>query len=353
MQVEVEVVGKPANRWTVNQPIIRIGRGARCDVSLPARQFPSVNILHAELEEIDGALRLTTRDSSPSQLLLNGELAQTGDVVLSGDILGLGPDGPELKIVYVAQASPDAGYVPTRVISVSEVPGREATRLMDVPGQTVVEARSHAAAPPPRPLRPPVPEAPRPIAQPVAPIGGSLGRFADKGDSWPAASKPAVTNTPVKPPVMAPPPPAPAMSAAFADPALLSKLRNLQIMQGVALAIIVLLGVWVFQLRGEVATNHDQLRALSAQDQNALGQLTPSLDARLNAFGQRMDGMDAMFKTSQERMEKGMDLKMKEAEDQLDVRMKATEDRMIGRMNTELPPMLDKYINAKMAEVKH
>lgn len=352
MQVEVEVVGKP-HRWTVNQPIIRIGRGAKCDVSLPARQFPSVNILHAELEEIDGALRLTPRDGSPSQLLLNGESAQAGDVILSGDVLGLGPDGPELKIVYAAEASPDAGYVPTRVISVDEIPGREATRLMDVPGHTVVEVRSPAVAPPPRISRPVPPELPRPIAPPAAPVAGPLDRFAEQRDRWPASSKPAVTNTPVRPPVPSPAALSPSMSQPLTDPALLNKLRNLQIMQGIALAIIVLLGIWIFQLRAEVSTNHDQIRALSAQDQNALGQLTPSLDARLNAFGQRMDGMDAMFKTSQERMEKGMDAKMKEAEDQLDVRMKATEDRMIGRMNTELPPMLDKYINAKMAEMKH
>jgi hypothetical protein len=137
------------------------------------------------------------------------------------------------------------------------------------------------------------------------------------------------------------------------DPALLNKLRNLQIMQAASLAIIVLLGVWVFQLRQDVSTNHDELRALRAQDQNAVGQLTPSLDARLNVFGQRMDAMDAMLKGTEERMEKGMDAKVKEAEDQLDARMKTTEDRMLNRMNTELPPMLDKYISGKMAEVKH
>jgi hypothetical protein len=56
------------------------------------------------------------------------------------------------------------------------------------------------------------------------------------------------------------------------------------------------------------------------------------------------------------RMEHGMDVKMKAAQDQLfaslDQRMKATEDHMVNRMNTELPPLLDKYMTAKMAELK-
>jgi hypothetical protein len=48
---------------------------------------------------------------------------------------------------------------------------------------------------------------------------------------------------------------------------------------------------------------------------------------------------------------------MKSAQEQLfvslDAKMKSTEDHMVNRMNTELPPILDKYINSKMLEMKH
>lgn len=131
----------------------------------------------------------------------------------------------------------------------------------------------------------------------------------------------------------------------------------MQILQGVSLLIIVVLGVMVFQLRSQISSNHDALQAMQAQNANAVSQFTPALDARLNLFGQRMDSLDSTLKADEDRMERGMDAKMKTAQEELfanlDTRMKSTEDRMVNRMNTELPPLLDKYVAAKLAEIKH
>jgi uncharacterized protein YbaR (Trm112 family) len=66
---------------------------------------------------------------------------------------------------------------------------------------------------------------------------------------------------------------------------------------------------------------------MRAQAQTAMSQLTPSLDARLSVFEKRMDAMDQ--------------------------KMKSAEDHLVNRMDTEIPIMLDKYINKKLAETKH
>lgn len=329
MQVEVEMVGK-SGRWTLDQTTIRIGRGAKCDVTLPGRASSSIAAILAELLVADGTVRVASFDASQGDVLLNGDSAQAGDVVLSGDVLQIGPGGPELRISYAAETAGAGAYMPTRVISLADVGGgHDATRMMNAPAGSVAAT-----------------EAALPAMQQGRPGDGALGAFAEKRDRWPAVSNAAV------------PAVAAANSAqALPDPALMAKLRNLQVMQGVSLAIIVLLGIWVYQLQREVASSHDDVRALTAQNSNAVAQLTPSLDARLNAFGQRMDAMDTMFKASEQRMEKGMDDKMKAAETELftnlDARMKMTEDRMVNRMNTDLPPLLDKYISAKLVEMKH
>src|SRR5215472_12877352 len=113
MQVEIEVVGKP-NRWSVNQSTIRIGRGPKCDISLPLKQFPNVNPIHAELEIVDGTVRVAPRDESQGELFLNDARAQGGEVILSGDLLRLGESGPELRINYAQEGSAGDEYMPTR-----------------------------------------------------------------------------------------------------------------------------------------------------------------------------------------------------------------------------------------------
>jgi uncharacterized protein (DUF885 family) len=92
----------------------------------------------------------------------------------------------------------------------------------------------------------------------------------------------------------------------------------------------------------ELARTHKEVQELHQQAQSAMGQLTPTLDARLSVFEKRMDGMDAKIATAQDRMVKGMDAEAKQAE-----------DRMVERMNAEIPAMLDKYVTKKMADMKH
>ena len=120
-----------------------------------------------------------------------------------------------------------------------------------------------------------------------------------------------------------------------------SKVKSLQgILVVCLLMILLLLGCNIWQ-SWELYQTRDELQQLHAQAQNAVGQFTPALDARLSVFEQRMDGMDAKIAAAQDRMVKTMDAQTKHEE-----------DRMVERMNAAIPAMLDKYIANKMAELK-
>jgi hypothetical protein len=120
------------------------------------------------------------------------------------------------------------------------------------------------------------------------------------------------------------------------------KLKSMRIILLANLALLALLLVLVFMQGQELAQTHKDLQALRVQAQSAVGQLTPSLDARLSVFEQRMDAMDQKVNAAQDRMVKGMDEQAKLAE-----------DRLVNRMNIEIPAMLDKYVAKKVSEVKH
>jgi len=361
MEIEIEVIGK-TNRWLVNQSPIRIGRGTSCEVTLPARQFPHVALVHAELEMVNGALRLAAADSSEGPVSLNGQPVEAGAYILSGDILQLGPQGPQLGVQYREAAAPArTSYEPTRVMQVADVPGRDATRTMPAPnnsGRVPTQVMSTPTQKPEVSGRTPTqvmsvaipPESSRQAPPPLSPRAPQKGTFGDAPPQSPAK--------PVPNPLMRVPAAPPAQGQATMDMSpIVKSLRTMQILVVASLLVVVILAVLVIRLQSQVSSDHDELMALRSQNANAVSQLTPALDARLNVFSQRMDSIDATMQAGEARMEHGMEVKMKAAQDQLfaslDTRMKSTEDHMVNRMNTELPPLLDKYVSAKMAEMKH
>jgi hypothetical protein len=119
------------------------------------------------------------------------------------------------------------------------------------------------------------------------------------------------------------------------------KLKSLQgFLVASLLMILVLLGCNIWQ-SWELSQTRDDVQLLRTQAQNAVGQFTPALDARLKALDERLDGMDAKVADAQDRMVKTMD-----------TQTKREEDRLVERMNTAIPAMLDKYIANKYAEMK-
>jgi hypothetical protein len=119
----------------------------------------------------------------------------------------------------------------------------------------------------------------------------------------------------------------------------LNTMRTILLLNTVILAGMI---VWIFVLNQHLAQTQKELNEMHAQAQTAVGQFTPALDSRLVVFEKRMDDIDLKLKAAQTEMVAGVDSKMK-----------ATEDHLVERMNTEIPAMLDKYINKKLIDVKH
>jgi hypothetical protein len=325
MDIEIRVIGKP-NKWVLSQSRIRIGRDAKCEVSLPARQFPGVSGEHLVVDVVLGTVRLSSTGDPGSEAYLNDRLASPGAVIRSGDVLRLGPDGPELRMRLIEHEPeiPSADYEPTRVLY-------EATRDFSGPGETTVSpaptpsagrARRHgySSEVPVAPYRPETAtqSSPSPRHADPAPNSSSVGsdrrqfREQESTVQAPSFAEPAVRDPEVD-------------SEKFR--ALEDKLKGMRNILIANLVVFVAMLLWIVQLNRQLAQNRDELREMHEQAQTALGQLTPSLDARLGVFEKRMDAMDG--------------------------KMKSAEDHMVDRMNTEIPVMLDKYINHKLAETKH
>ena len=322
MDIEIVVVGE-SGKWVLNQPRIRIGVDPQCEVSLPAQKYPTVSGEHAALDVADGLVRL-----SGGETYLNGHLADNGTVLRSGDVLRLGAGGPELRLRLLERTP--ASHEPTRVLYQPAPASHEPTRVISEPAY-----RSHEAT---RVLSSPEPASAQPHA--AAARQGHATQAAYGGSAAYAAAAPHTANYGQHRGQEAPLPAVAQDSSTLR--ALQGTLKSIQVLLAANLALVALLFVWVFMQGRELAQTHKELQELRVQAQNAVGQLTPSLDARLGVFERRMDAMDTQVAAAQDRMVKG-----------IDAQAKLAEDRMVSRMNTEIPAMLDKFVSKKLADIKH
>ena len=329
MDIEIVVIGE-SSKWVLNQPRIRIGQDPNCEVSLPAGRYPAVSGEHAVLDVANGAVRLSKGARSNGETYLNGRPADSGAIVRSGDVIRLGAGGPELRIRVLerdAYAMP-AEHEPTRVLYEPAAATHEATRVMHEPTRVISSPAATIYAP----------------ASPAAAGAGGRQSYPTPvayGGSASARQPSAPAALPQRP--EPPPPAAPAPVDNSQDLRMLEgKLKSIRLMLMANLALVALLLVWVFMQGQELAQTHKDLQALRVQAQGAVSQFTPTLDAKLKALDDRMDGMDAKVAAAQDRMVKG-----------IDAQAKLAEDRMVQRMNTEIPAMMDKYVAKKMTEIKH
>jgi pSer/pThr/pTyr-binding forkhead associated (FHA) protein len=349
MEVEIEVIGKDG-KWVLNQSRIRIGRGARCDVNLPARQYPGVAAAHAELDVTGTIVRLVAAAKGNEETFINDEPAEPGAVIISGDILRLGAAGPELRIRF--RSREPVNSVPSREpvwLPPSDTPGgHEPTRLMSARDSTVTQPAPMVGArvkvPPPLPTR----ATPSPAEPPVSPA--FTQRPAPPAERQPAGADPARSARPFARST--------ARQIEEQDMTVVEdRLRTLQVLQVISLALVIILLFWNIQLHRQLVQTRDDVSTLRSQAQNAVSQFTPALDQRLNSFDQRMAGMDVRMKAAQDRLELSLDAHIKAAEDQMyaniDAKMKDAEEHMVDRLNNDLPTILDKYIAQRMAEIKH
>jgi cell division protein FtsB len=329
MDIEIGVIGKPS-KWVLKQSRVRIGRDPQCEVSLPAWQYPGVYGEHLTLDVVLGKVHLSSIGDPGSEAYLNDRLAGPGSVIRSGDVLRLGIGGPELRVRLVDAADDQTPeYEQTRVLyeATRDVSGPGSTSVSSAPGGGSARRQGYSSeAPPIIPIRHESPLSasvsqrrfdPPQTAVTDAPARGQVrGQARDqehgtKVMAAPNAAQPAAEKQVKNPDLRV----------------LESRLKGMRILLGLNAVILLALFAWIVQLNRQVEQNRDELREMRAQAQTALSQLTPSLDARLSVFEKRMDAMDAKMKTA--------------------------EDHMVTRMDAEIPVMLDKYINKKLAETKH
>jgi ribosomal 50S subunit-recycling heat shock protein len=360
MDIEIVVVGE-SNKWVLNQPRIRIGQDSRCEVSLPAAKYPAVFGEHAILDVADGGIKLVKGARPGGDVLLNGHPASAGAAVHSGDVLRLGSGGPELRIrIPELEASPRSGdYEPTRVLyqpsSTVHEPGpartvHEATRIISAgptataytpaPTQATGTPGRQSYAPQGAHTVPSSPYTPSPSNIPTRrlDVGANSGATQVIGAQGGYGQPRGPENSPFVSTAQTA-----ASRAAESEimESLEGKLKTLQLILVANLAVLVLLFAWIYMQSRELSQTHREVQELRVQATNAVGALTPSLDARLNVFEKRMDTMDQRVSAAQDQMIKGMDAQAKIAE-----------DRLANRMNAEIPAMLDKYVNKKVAELE-
>jgi hypothetical protein len=350
MDIEIGIVGKP-KKWVLNQSRIRIGRDPKCEVNLPGKQFPTVSGEHLVLDVALGMVRVSSLSDSSSETYLNDRLASPGTVVRSGDVVRLGVGGPELNIRLLEPESEQSssGYEPTRVINqeARDFSGPGATTVSPAPFPAVGSPRKHGYGTEPTPIPPA-------SIRPGASIPSSGPRWADFGTGAGGVStgqgsgrgpETTIMPGPERGPAttIIPGPIAPGLSrgpvtglgagtvsgtGTGADNVnsreIESKLTIVQVILAANVVLLLGLFVWLYQINRQLGQTRDEVREMHMQAQDAMKDLTPQLDARMGVFERRMDSMD--------------------------IKMQAAEDHMVNRMNTEIPAMLDKYIDKKLAE---
>jgi ribosomal 50S subunit-recycling heat shock protein len=348
MDIEIVVIGE-SSKWVLNQSRIRIGTDPKCEVSLAAGRYPAVAGEHLALEVANGAIRLV-KARTAGETYLNGHPADSGATLRSGDVLRLGAGGPELR-VRVLEREASTEYEPTRMIFEPQAAAHEQTRMMHEPTRVISSPAATTYSPAPSSASAAGGSARQNYPTQVA-FGGSASASSVSGTSASAYTQPVPVRRPDtgtqasygQPRSPEPPPATTAAYAAESDEmrTLAGKLKSMQLILAGNLVVLLLLLGMIFLQGRELADTHKELQALRVQAATAMGQLTPSLDARLNVFEKRMDAMDQKVNAAQDRLVQGMDAQAKIAE-----------DRLVARMNTEIPAMLDKYVAKKVTDMKH
>ena len=334
MEIEIVAVGE-SSRWVLNQPYVRIGQDPSCEVSLGGGRYPSVAGEHVTLDLAAGAVRLIKGSQPGVETFLNGHPASEGAALRSGDVLRLGAGGPELRIRLLEQEARTLSHEPTRVLYQPAPQSHEATRMIQSHEATRVISAPEAASFSPEAGAPARHSYTTPSTQTVASapytsaaaqrrmetVVSGAGTQVNYGQARPRENAAQLTSRPAEGGNMQ---------------TLENKLNAMRLLLIANLALVALLFVWIFLQGQELSRTHNDLQALRAQSQTAIGQFTPQLDQRLSAFDQRMDAMDAKIAAAQDRMVKGMDAQEKLAEDHL-----------VERMKTEIPGILNSSI-AKM-----
>lgn len=119
MLVNIRLEGSDLH-WVVTQKSVRIGRGADCEVAVPAERYPMVSREHLTLTVEGGQVRFTDPGSA-NGTYVNGNRMSSGRLV-SGDIVQLGHNGPRLILEVDSVAASSVASASTMVGDVGVAP---------------------------------------------------------------------------------------------------------------------------------------------------------------------------------------------------------------------------------------
>jgi pSer/pThr/pTyr-binding forkhead associated (FHA) protein len=310
MQIDIELVGK-TNRWSYQQPRIRIGRDPSCDVSLPGNEYPMVSREHLVLEVTAAGVTLSDTRSA-NGTFLNGSRVTAG-IVAAGDTLRLGGDGPELRIHLKEGADWQTASSRPPDSDRTQVVGSQATLATAVGSATVLHAGAAEGA--------------TQVDRSGTVFSAPGQQGSDKGTGVRVSvGAPSQAESRPAAPVSAAPPPANPELEPGVEIVIERKLNLMRNLLAVNLIGMLILLFALFYQGQQIAKNKEAVANLQKNAESAVKQFTPALDSRLSEFEKRVDGMDA--------------------------KMQQAQDRFMDQMKRQTPVILDAYFNRKMEELK-
>lgn len=240
MNCTIELLARD-RRWTFWQNEIRVGRDPGCDLALSQTEFPGVSRFHALVRVRQDSFWVEDQGSTGGTYR-NGQRVEQARLA-PGDVLRLGPDGPELRVSFSPPSATEAAPTVT-----DEAPTHLPRKVPSAASQDIWRAR---------------------------PARATLQRDEDLIGEEPMVE------------------------------AKLNTIRNLLV--AVVLLCLVLVGIVVFQQqeikRNREAVSSMQRQAENAVGQfmPQLNQRLNRFDARLDNFQGQMDSLDENMKKSEDR----------------------------------------------------
>ena len=330
MNIHIEMI-QDGKHWNFSKAEVSLGRDPECDVRLAGDAYLMVSRRHAIIRSGAGDELWIEDQNSFNGTLLNGRRI-TREKLRPGDVVRLGDDGPELRVS-------SRGGMTTGVVTSTKEMGS-------------VSPTDQTPAPPTQygggPVRTPPPTKFATTSRTPSPAPStSYGSRPQTGGFGTTSHTPAPSGISTHVPSAAGGMEAPVLGASAqmaaasyddelspGEEAMLE--RKIAMMRNLIVVMIIFclgLGALVIYQGQEIKKTRDTLNAMQRQAENAVGTFMPQLDGRLKHFDERMDKF-------QDRM------------DQMDSNMKRAEDRFVVRMDTEMPKIMDRYIQMKANEMQ-
>jgi hypothetical protein len=345
MSVDIEML-RGGMRWSFDKSEINFGREADSDVRLGADEYLMVSRRHALLRIVAEHEMWLEDQNSFNGTLINGSRIVGRERLSSGDVIRLGDDGPEFRVsVSTARPGTDPHVRATAGLATNTPPlgsysaptsfsgGGSHTPPPTQYGVPKSAYGSDTAVPSAAAAKP----APTQYAAGARPAGGGFATTSRTPAPEVPTHMPSTSGGGLQAPVLS-------ASAQMRHPnfdefapgeeAMLE--RKIAITRNLLFAVIILClvlgGVVVYQGQ-EIRKTRETLNAMQRQAENAVGQFMPQLNGRLNRFDSRLDDFQGKM-------------------DQMDGNMKRAEDRFVTRMDTEMPKIMDRYIQMKANEIQ-